>query len=789
MLKNFIVVAIRSLRKNSLYSIINISGLSVGIACSVLILLWVKAETSYDKFIPKADKLHQVWVNATITDGVSSWNSVPLPTYMEMKNAHAKIVNSSVAGWGGSRLIVNDEKRINIRGYYVSKEFLEMFEFPMVEGDRSLVLDDPSSIVISENLAATLFEEGEDPIGQFLRVEDQSTLKVTGIIKDVPENSSFQFDYLIPWAHRETVQQWVVDNKTNWGNYSFQVYVELANNIDELEVEAAIKDMLIEKGQDDIPREFFLHPMLRWRLHSNFENGVEAGGQSEYVSLFTIIAMFILIIACINFMNLATARSEKRAKEVGIRKTLGSKRGQLIMQFYGESILISVISFVLGILLVLAALPSYNDLVDKQLSIDFYSSEFWIFSALIILITGVISGSYPSLYLSSFNPIKTLKGKVSTGKNGDLPRRILVMLQFGFAIVLIIGTIVILKQIDLARGRDIGYDQEGLISMTLTDDIRENYDLIKNELIRKNLIVNMTRSNSRVTDINSNNFLGWPGKPESQKVMFVTVITGYDYAETMGAEMLMGRDFSKEFATDSSGIIINKSALDLMGIDGDPIGTQLDLWGEKRPLVGVIDNIMMGSPYEEVRPMFMMIDDWGGSVTIRLPATNNIQAALSGVQEVFEQYNPAYPFEYEFADIAFERKYTTINLTRKLSMIFAILTIFITGLGLFGLASYTAQQRIKEIGIRKVLGATVPSLIGLISKDFTRLVVISFVVAAPVAYFLLQNYLERYTVRTSLDWWIFAVTGVIALLFALVVVVNQARRAALSNPASSLRTE
>ena len=529
--------------------------------------------------------------------------------------------------------------------------------------------------------------------------------------------------------------------------------------------------------------------MPRWRLHSNFENGVEAGGQSEYVSLFTAIAMFILIIACINFMNLATARSEKRAKEVGIRKTLGSRRGQLIMQFYGESILISIISFVLAVLLVLAALSSYNNLVDKQLSIDFMGAEFWIFSGLIILITGVVSGSYPSLYLSSFNPVKTLKGKVVSGKNGDLPRRILVMLQFGFAIVLIIGTIVILKQIDLAKGRDIGYDQEGLISMTLTDDIRENYNVIKNELIRKNLIVSMTRSNSRVTDINSNNFLGWPGKPESQKVMFVTVITGYDYAETMGAEMLMGRDFSKEFATDSSAIIINKSALDLMGIEGDPIGTSLDLWGEKRPLVGVIDNIMMGSPYEEVRPMFMTIDDWGGSVTIRLPATNDMQDMLSGVQEVFEQYNPAYPFEYEFADIAFERKYTTINLTRKLSTIFDILTIFITGLGLFGLASYTAQQRIKEIGIRKVLGATVPGLIGLISKDFTRLVLISFVIAAPIAYFLFQNYLESYTVRASLDWWIFAVTGLIALLFALAVVVNQARRAALSNPASSLRTE
>lgn len=789
MFKNFIVVALRSLRKNSLYSVINISGLSVGIACSVLILLWVKDEMSFDQFIPKVDRLHQVWLNATFGDNVQSWNTVPLPTYMEMKSAHSKIVNSAVSGWGGNRLVANGDKRINIQGYYVSEEFLDMFEFPMIKGERSEVLDDPSSIVISEHLAATLFEQGEDPIGQFLKVDNASTFQVTGIVKDVPENSSFQFDYLIPWEHRVSTVPWVRQSQGNWANYSFQVYVELANETDEAEVEAGIANVLTEKGQTDVPREFFLHPMSRWRLHTSFENGEEAGGQQEYVTLFSVIAMFILVIACINFMNLATARSERRAKEVGIRKTLGSKRGQLIMQFYGESILISLISYVLAMLLVLAALPSYNNLVDKQLFIDVNASEFWIFSFLIILFTGVISGSYPSLYLSSFNPVKTLKGKISVGKNANLPRKILVVLQFGFAIVLIISTAVLLKQIDLAKSRDIGYDQEGLVSLTLTEAIKDNYDVIKNELKRKNLIVNMTRSNSRVTSINSNNFLGWPGKPESQRVMFVTVVRGYDYAETMGAKMLYGRDLSKEFATDSSGIVINKAALDLMGIEGDPIGTQLDLWGEKRPLVGVIDNIMMGSPYEEVRPMFMVINDWGGSVTLRLRSTDNMQETMAGVQEVFEKYNPDYPFEYEFADEAFERKYTTITLTRKLSTIFALLTIFITGLGLFGLASYMAQQRIKEIGIRKVLGASVTNLVRLMSIDFAKLVLISFVIFAPLAYFLLKSYLERYTIRTSLDWWIFALTGVIALAFAIVVVVNQARRAALANPASSLRTE
>lgn len=787
MLKNFFKVALRNLRRNSLYSVINISGLSVGIACSILILLWVRNETSYDTFIPKAKNLHQVWVNAEFDGAIQSWRSIPLPSYEELKTAHAKIVNSVVTGWGSNRLLTVGDTRLMKDGYYVSEEFLDMFEYELLYGEGSEVLDDPSSIVISEEVAQAFFGRS-NAVGEFIKVDDLSTLMVTGILKNVPENSSFEFDYLIPWKNREANEQWIRNSKNNWGNYSFQVYIELAGESDELEVETGIKDILTEKGQDDIPREFFLHPLLRWRLHSNFENGVEAGGMHEYVTLFTVIAMFILVIACINFMNLATARSERRAREVGIRKSLGSNRGQLIMQFYGESLVISSISFIVSVLLVLVLLPSYNDLVQKQLSLDFAAGEFWFFALGVIFLTGFISGSYPSLYLSSFNPIKTLKGKVSVGKNANLPRKILVMLQFGFAMVLIISTIVILKQIDLAKSRDLGYEQEGLITIPLTDEIDENFDLIKQDLERSGQVVSITRANSSVTQISSNNFLSWPGKPESQRVMFVTICTTYDYAKTVGADMLLGRDFSKEFATDSSAIVINKAALDLMQLE-DPIGTQLDLWGEKRTLIGVIDNILMGSPYEEVRPLFMIIQNWGGSVMVRMKPNNDMQATLAGVQEVFEKHNPAYPFEYRFTDVEFERKYTTINLTRQLSIIFAVLTIFITGLGLFGLASYTAEQRIKEVGIRKVLGASVSSLVGLMSKEFAKLVMMAFIISAPVAYFLLQNYLQRYSIRTSIDWWIFAITGLIALVFALIVVANQARRAALANPAVSLRNE
>lgn len=787
MLINFFKVTLRNLRRNSLYSFINISGLAIGISCSILILLWVRSETSYDKFLPKADRLHQVWVNATFDNSVVSWTSVPLPTYEELKSRHAKIVNTAVVGWGDKRLIAREDNGVMKDGYFVSEEYLEMFEFPLLAGNPSTVLDDPSSIVITESLAEIMFKD-EDPMGQFLEVNEVSTLKVTGILKDVPDNSSFQFDYLIPWKHRESIQQWVVDNKTNWGNYSFQVFAELAGAGDEAEVEADIKDLLTEKGQTDIPREFFLHPMLRWKLHSNFKNGQEAGGQADYVNLFSAIALFVLIIACINFMNLATARSERRAREVGIRKSLGSRRGQLIMQFYGESMVITLISYALALLLVTAVLPAYNNLVNKNLFIDYASRDFWLFSGAIIFVTGIISGSYPSLYLSSFNPVKTLKGKISIGKNANVPRKILVMLQFGFAVFLIISTLVILNQINLAQNRELGYDQEGLVTTPFHEEVRKNYDVIYQDLLRTGDVVAMTRSNSQVTSVSSNNFLDWPGKPEAEKVMFVTVVSGYDYAKTMGVDVILGRDFSKEFASDSSGIIVNKAGLELMGLE-DPLGTPLTLWGQQRPLVGVIDNILMGSPYEPVRPMMLFLDDWGGAVTIRLKPTQDMTATMKRVQAVFEKHNPAYPFEYSFVDVNFQQKYTTINLTRRLATIFAVLTIFITGLGLFGLASYTAEQRIKEIGIRKVLGASVGNLMILISREFTFLTMISFAIFSVVAWYALNQWLNQYTIRVDVEWWVFVVTGLVSLLFTLAIVSNQARRAAVANPVNSLRNE
>lgn len=788
MLRNFILIAIRNFKKDGVYSAINISGLSIGIVCSILILLWVVDEVSFDRFIPKSDRLYQIWISAEFDGSINNWNSVPLPTYDAMKTANSNITNSVVTGWGGERLLTVGDTRIIKHGYYVSEEFLDMFEFPMVQGSREVALDDPLSIILSESLAKTLFGD-EDPIGKTVTVEDQGVVQVTGIVKEVPENSTFKFDYLLTWKYREKYNEWVVENRTRWGNYSFQVFIELNDPSNAQEVEDAVRNMLAEHGEDEIKSTFFLHPMHEWRLYSNFdENGKQNGGRSDYVQLFSVIAIVILVMACINFMNLATARSEKRAREVGVRKSMGSNRFELIFQFIGESIFITAIAYIIAILLTEVSLPFFNDLVEKQLFIDYSSLTFWGLSIVGILLVGIVSGSYPAFYLSSFDPVKTLKGTSKIGAGAITPRKILVVLQFGCAVLLMISTIVIFNQIELVKNRDLGYNQESLISVELTNDLRDHYDALKEDLLQSGAVESMTRSNSEITNVSSNNFLGWPGKPEEQRVMFVTITAEYDYAKTMGIEVLNGRDFSKDFASDTGAIVVNQAALDIMGLE-DPIGTQLDLWGEKRPLIGVVDNALMGSPYEPVRPMFVVLNDWGGYISVRLKKTNDLQASLATVEKLFVKHNPAYPFEYNFADVEFAQKFSDIALTQKLATIFSILSIIITGLGLFGLASYTAEQRVKEIGIRKVLGATVSNLMVLISKDFTKLVIMAFVLASPFAWYLLDQYLDRYTIRVDISWWIFPAVGIVILIFALAIVAEKARSAATANPVNSLRNE
>jgi putative ABC transport system permease protein len=786
MLRNYLKIAFRNLQRNTVYSFINIAGLAVGIACSILIMLWVWNEVSYDRFHKNSDRLGQLWIHNQFSDNIISSQAVPLPTYEFFKTYDSRIKNTSIAHWPYKHLLTSKETKISKFGQFVTPEFLDMFQFEFAKGSASTALKDASSIVVTESLAKSLFGD-QDPMNQSIRLENEYDLKVTGVLKDLPENSSFDFEFLAPWAIYAS-QDWIKNKNDAWDDQSFQVFIELQPNVEFSEINAAIKNVIKEKSEDS-KVDLFIHPLTDWRLRSSFQNGIQTGGMIDYVISFSLIAVFILVIACINFMNLATARSERRAREVGIRKSIGSRRRDLIGQFLGESILISSIAFFMAIVLVELSLPFYNHLVDKKLAIDYSAPITWLLAFSFICITGVFAGSYPAFYLSSFNPAKVLKGKLHAGRNGTAPRKILVSLQFFFSIILLVAMAGIYMQTQYVKNRETGYNRENMITITSNEELNKNYKTIKEQLLSLGIAQSVTTASSPITEIYGNNTLEWPGKPEDQEILFSRVVTGYDYSKTMGIKMIDGRDFSEDFKSDSSAMLLNRAAADAIGAE-NPVGMEIKLWSNTWKVVGVIDDVVMASPFRDVQPGFFLLNpDWAEVITIRLANTNDSKTAVSKMENVFKTLNPSYPFEYHFVDEQFEKKFSSINLIGTLASLFAILAIFITCLGLFGLATFTAEQRTKEIGIRKVMGASTISLITLLSKDFTRLVLVGFMLAAPLAWWGLNAYLERYTYRVIISWWIIPAAGLISLALTLLIVMTQTLKATAINPAESLRSE
>jgi putative ABC transport system permease protein len=789
MLRNYIKIALRNLIKNRGYSFINIGGLAIGLASSILILLWVADEYSFDKFHTNYNSIYRLYQSQEWNMGhIGTGNSMPYPMKEAILAASSKIRKSSMTNWGEGNMLQVGEKRLSKYGMSVSEDFLKMFSFRLIKGDSSTALNDPNSIVLTEATAKSLFGDG-DAMGQFVRVDNGQELKVTGIAKDLPKQSEFSFDYLFPFAYYEATQPWIPRMKDSWNNNSFQVYVQLQEGATENEVNNDIWD-LIKKNNDKAPTaKLFLHPMSKWRLHGNFEEGKNTGGRIDYVRLFTAIAVFVLIIACINFMNLATARSESRAREVGIRKSIGSRRRELIIQFLGESVAITAIAFILAIALVELVLPAYNTLVSKNISVGYSNPVIWLISISLILIVGLMTGSYPAFYLSSFQPVKVLKGKIDAAKGGSTPRKVLVVLQFGFSIFLIIGTIVVYQQIQHVKTRDMGYDRENLIQVWTNGELETNFQTIREELVRTGAVKSVCKSNSPVTSIFSSNEVKWQGMPTGSRVAFSTIATEYDYAETMGAKMLMGRDFSRDFPSDTMAAIINEAALKMMGMQ-DPIGQKIDWSGGQFEIIGVMQDMVMEGATSVVQPMTLLhMPGWSSTISIRLNKTDDLNESLAKVESVFKKHNPNYPFEYQFTDDVFNKKFASMNLISTLAGIFAALAIGITCLGLLGLAAFTAEQRTKELGIRKVMGATVASLVLLISKDFTRLVLFAFAIAAPVAWWYLNNFLQRYEYRIEMGYWVIGAVGVFALVITVLVVGTQALKAAMANPSRSLRSE
>ena len=785
MIKNYLKVAFRNLLRKKGFSLINILGLAIGMASAILIFLWIQNEISYDQFHQKKERIYEAWNRATFSGELNCWNTTPKILARTLEHDLPEVERAARVNYSNYLFSVGD-KRITSRGNTVDSGFLQIFGFPMLKGDRVTALNDMHSVVLTEKLAKKLFGN-EDAVGKIIKLDNKDNFTVTGIVKDLPNNTRFEFEYLLPWSYLRSRG----DDDENWGNNSTRTYVLLKPGASFASANSKIKTIKQKYSKDEPEWEMFLYPVNRWRLYSRFTDGVENGGRITFVKLFGTIAIFILLIACINFMNLSTARSEKRAKEVGIRKVVGARKSALVSQFIGESILIAFIAGLFSVLLVQLSLPAYNELTDKKLFIDYGNIYFWLSGLALVIFTGVLAGSYPAFFLSSFKPVKVLKGTFKKSAALVTPRKVLVVLQFTFAIVLIICTIIVKQQIDHAQSRETGYNKNNLIYHHLTGDIEKNYSSIKNELLSTGVASNVTKTSAPLTQSWSDGWgQEWEGKDPNDKTDFYRYNQDEGLGETAGLQFVTGRDFNlSQFPTDSTAMIINESSLKVMKFK-DPIGKIVKDNGRDWHIVGVIKDFILTSPYEPTRPMLIFgASSWFNTMLIKLNSNHTIAQNLKKAEAIFKKYNPEYPFAYTFIDEEYATKFENEKRTGTLAALFAGLTIFISCLGLFGLATYIAENRIKEIGIRKVLGASVAGVTVLLSKDFLKLVFVSLLIAVPISWWAMSKWLEDYTYRVSIEWWVFALAGFLSILIAVLTVSYESIKAAIANPVQSLRTE
>lgn len=790
MLGNYIKIAGRNLRKGKIYSFINITGLASGMAITLLIGLWIWDELSFDAYHKHHNRLAQVMTTQTNNGTATTFKQVAIPLREELRTKHgADFKQMALVSWNSPGMLAAGEKKVSAMGLWVEPEFPAMFTLKMLKGSGD-ALKDPSSVLLTETLAKALFGDA-DPLQKIVRLDNRMDVTVAGVYEDLPPNTTLHaVKFLMPWS-RFIVEKDLQPVLTNWGNHSFRLYVQMNDHVDPDKTTAKIKYIPRQHGMAASNEEIMLHPMDKWRLHSEFRNGKVTGGRIQFVWLFGAIGLFILLLACINFMNLSTARSEKRAREVGIRKAMGSLRWQLIGQFLSESLLVAFLAFLLAIILVYSTLPFFNGLADKQMFIPWGNPVFWLLLLGFTLLTGIVSGSYPAFYLSAFAPLKVLKGTFAPGRSGSLPRKILVVTQFTVSIALIIGTIVIFRQIAFAKDRPVGYNREGLIAVMInTPELYGHYDAIRNDLLATGAVQNMAESSSPSTGVwNNYGDISWKGRAADASTSFGMVAVSHDLGKTINWTMKEGRDFSRDFPTDSGAFILNEAAVKLIGFE-EPVGKVMKWEGEDRVVVGVVKDMVMESPYNPVKPtIFFLQYEWANVITIRIKPTMSATEALAAIGPVFRKYNPESPFEYEFTDLEYAKKFDAEKRIGNLATFFAALAIFISCLGLFGLASFVAEQRTKEIGVRKVLGASVFNLWKMLSREFVVLVILSCLVAIPLASYFLHQWLQQYEYRTQLSWWIFALTGLGALVITLLTVSYQAIKAALMNPVKSLRAE
>lgn len=778
MFKNYIKIAFRTVRKHRGYSLINVIGLSLGMAICILILLWVQHELSYDSFHKNRDFIYRIYQDYHHAGGISQFSNVPQPVGPEIEDTIPEVETVTRFLDGDFTLKYGDKLFTERSVRFIDPSFFRMFSFSIVKGDQEAAFRDPYSIILTEAMAEKYFGN-EDPIGKTLIADSEDQMKVMAVAKDVPDNSFLQFDFLVPYSYLTAIEYDV----TNWNSHNCQIYVMLHKNVGNEQVEDKIYGM-IKRHVPDAESYLRLQPLKNTRLYTL---GGELGS-IKYVYIFSIIALFILVIACINFMNLATARSVKRAREVGLRKVVGARRIQIIRQFFSESIVFTIIALGFSLLIVEALLPVFNSLSGKNLALN-SSGNLTILASLlgIALFTGFLSGSYPALFLSSFLPGKVLKSSYRSSGSSSIFRKALVVFQFSLSIFLIISTTVIYSQLQYIRSKDLGFNKENLIYAGINERIRENYDAIKNEILKNPHILNMTRTFQLPSYNRYSAPVEWEGKTPDQKIDFNISLVDPDYLATLNLELLQGRNFSYEFSTDTSNYILNEEAVKQMGLDS-PVGKWLE-FGEKGEIIGVVKNYHYMPFTYEIEPLILYYNPSYFRYTMLRISGKNIPQTLGFLENIWSQFAPEFPFEYHFLDEDYEQIYRTEQRLGELFRYFTFLAIFISCLGLFGLASFTAEQRTKEIGIRKVLGATVSEVTLLLSREYTKWVFLANILAWPVAYFAMYKWLEGFAYRVDMSVLTFVMAGLLTLFIALLTVSYQAIKTAIANPVEALRQE
>lgn len=790
MFKNYLKIAWRNLVHNKVYSALNIAGLAAGMAVALLIGLWIYSQYDYNRFLPNYEQLYKVKLNFYHSGEVHTQSGAPLPLVEELKKNYPEVRYAAETDWGGQHSLVVGDKKLDPWGMMVGADFLKMFPYPVLKGNISSAFNDPNSIVLTESVAKALFGD-KDPINQVIRVDNKNNVKVTAVMKDNPLNASVQFNYLLPYSYLEENYPETRKERFNWQNHSSPEYVELQPGSDGAAFENKVKNIFMKHGETD-KVELVLHPAKNWRLLNDFNNGKATDGFIRYVRMFAVIGILVLVIACINFVNLSTARAEKRAREVGVRKSIGSSRGNLVIQFLTESLMLTFVAFIISIVIVQLVLPSFNTITYGHISVPYGSSTFWLAMLGYVLLTGLLAGSRPAFYLSSFKPVKVLKGTIQLGKRAALPRKIMVVVQFTCSIALIISTLIIYQQINYAKDRPKGYDPNNLMMIGSSGDLEKNYDALKHELLQSGQVVNVTKAASGMTFFPASfSIQDFPGKKVGESLEMATTAVSTDYFKTIGMKFIAGHDFATDAGPDTLNVIINEAAAQRFRLK-NPVDQLITFDYRKNPMriVGVVENAIVGSPFYSAGPaLYVYNPGWSGAIMYRLNPGVNRPAAIKKIASIFDRYNPSFPFDYRFADEALATTYVMELLVGTLASIFAGLAIFISCLGLFGLAAYVAEQRKKEIGIRKVLGATVSHVWFLISGDFIVLVIISCVIASPVAFYFLHGWLQKFDYRITIGPGAFIIAAALTITITVITISFQAIRSAVANPVKSLRSE